>query len=303
MQCMENKIKGQRSQKSQMKLRILLRPSLTIVFGFIGAFIARNVTPPEVFAITGNYFLLVAILAFGVLGFILPELLELAGRAGIAVLARQIVSRLPRRRKNIGKKLAKYQNPLICDTSALIDGRIGEIVKTGFVFGTFLVIPSVISELHRLADSADELKRGRGRRGLDILEVLKRDKTVKLEVLKTEPKERAVDDKLIKAAKQVGGKIVTVDYNLNKVAKVKGILALNINELANAVKTAVLPGERLKIQIKSVGREEDQGVGYLDDGTMVVVEQGAKLKGRSVDVEVLRVLQTAAGKMIFGKVC
>jgi len=284
-----------------MKLRILLRPSLTIVFGFLGAFIARNVTPPEIFAITGNYFLLVAIFAFGILGFILPELFELAGRAGIAALAKQIVSYLPGRRKVSGKNTTKYVNPMIIDTSALIDGRIADVLKTGFIYGTFLVIPSVVSELHRLADSSDELKRGRGRRGLDILGALQKEKSVRVEILKTEPKDAKVDDKLIKAAKQVRGKIVTVDFNLNKVAKVKGVRTLNINELANAVKTAVLPGERLKIQIKSVGREKDQGVGYLDDGTMVVVEEGAKLKGRSVDIEVLRVLQTAAGKMIFGK--
>jgi uncharacterized protein YacL len=259
------------------------------------------VTPPEIFAITGNYFLLVAIFAFGILGFILPELLELIGQAGVAALAGQIVSYLPGRRKSISKNHSKYPNPMVIDTSALIDGRIAEVVGTGFIWGTFLVIPSVISELHRLSDSTDELKRGRGRRGLDILGALQKEKSVRVEVLKTEPKEKTVDDKLVILAKQVGGKIVTVDYNLNKVAKVKGVKTLNINELANAVKTAVLPGERLKIQIKSVGREKNQGVGYLADGTMVVIEDGARLKGRNVDVEVLRVLQTAAGKMIFGK--
>ena len=289
-----------------MKFKILLRPALTVVFGFIGALVARSGTPPVILTATGDYFLIVAVLAFAILGFILPDILELAGRAGIAALARQIAEFLPRggtrftfRRRN--KKVIRYQNPLIVDTSALVDGRLSDIVKTGFIFGTFLILPSVIDELHRLADNADELKRAKGRRGLDSLEALQKDKNIKVEVLSGEPKEKSVDDKLVKLARQIRAKIITVDFNLNKVAKIKGLSVLNLNELTNAVKTAVLPSEQLRIQINAVGKEKDQGVGYLSDGTMVVVEDAAKLKGKTVDIEVLRVLQTIAGKMIFAR--
>jgi len=290
-----------------MNLKILLRPSLTIVLGFIGAFVAKSSTPSVIFEATGEYFLIVAALAFGTLGFILPDILELAGKAGIAVLAKQIVGYLPTtarvgfafKRKN--KSNSGYQNPLVVDTSSLIDGRIVEIAKTGFVFGDFIVIPSVITELHGLADSANELKRARGRRGLDNLRVLQAEKKVKVEVLTVEPRDKTVDDRLVQMAKDIRGKIVTVDFNLNKVAKIRGVPVLNVNELTNAVKTVVLPSETLKIKISAVGREKDQGVGYLDDGTMIVVEGGAKLEGETVDVLVQRVLQTAAGKMIFGK--
>jgi len=290
-----------------MRYKFLIRPSLTVIFGFLGAFVARGGTPPEIFAITGSYFLIIATLAFGIFGFILPDIVELAGKAGIAALARQIAKYLPRphsvrrfsfRRK---KKNPVYQNPLIIDTSALIDGRLKDVVKTGFVYGTFLVIPSIITELHSLADSHDNLKRSKGRRGLEALEALQKEKLVKVELLSQEPQEKAVDIKLIKLAKNIKGKIVTVDYNLNKVAKVKGVFSLNINELANALKTAVLPNDRLKVHIKNIGKERNQGVGYLEDGTMVVVEDGAGQKGQTVEVTVHRVLQTAAGKMIFAK--
>ena len=294
-----------------MKLKIFLRPALTIVFGFFGAFIARSGTPPAIFAVTGEYFVFVAFIAFAILGFILPDIIELAGKAGIAVLAKQISEKLPtsptsrlsvpkitlrRNRKN-----ATYDNPLILDTSALIDGRIAEAGKTGFLYGTFLVIPSVISELQRLADSADDGKRARGRHGLDTLTELQKHKKLKVVVLSSEPKDDKVDDRLISQAKKVGGKLVTVDFNLNKVGKVKGVEILNINELTNAVKTPVLPGEMLSIRVTSLGKEKGQGLGYLGDGTMVVVEGGSNLKGEKVKVKVHRVLQTAAGQMIFGK--
>lgn len=296
-----------------MNLKIFLRPALTIVFGFIGAFIARSGTPPEIFAVTGDYFLLVAFVAFAALGFILPDIVELAGKAGIAALAKQIAERVPTPKTsgiNVprfpfpkrGKKVSKNINPLVVDTSSLIDARIAEVIRIGFLFGTLIVIPSVISELQRLADSADGNKRIRGRRGLDCLRAIQREKQIKVVVLASEPSETTVDDKLVKLAKKLKGKLITVDFNLGKVAKVKSIEILNINELANAVKTAVLPNARLSIQITAIGKEKNQGVGYLADGTMVVVEEGAKLKGKKVEVNVHKVLQTAAGKMIFGRI-
>ena len=289
-----------------MNTKLLLRPVLAIVLGFIGALIARNVTANTIFSEDPKYLLLVVAAAFGTLGFILSDILELAGKAGVAALARQIVGYLPSKtyspfRFRRTKSSEKYPNPLILDTSAIIDGRLLEIVRTGFVSGTLIVTPAVISELQKLADSADDQKRIRGRRGLDILEEIKKVKSTKLEVLSNDVEAKSVDDMLVKLALTLKGKIVTVDYNLNKVAKVRGLSILNVNELANAVKTVVLPSERLSIQITSSGKEKDQGVGYLSDGTMVVVEGGEKYKGREVQVKVHRVLQTAAGKMIFAR--
>lgn len=292
-----------------MKLKTLLRPSLAIVFAFIGVFIARS-SAPEILAVTGNWLLLAVALAFGILGFILPEVLEFAGRAGIAALARQIVSYLPTpsvsiptfpfRAKSRGRR-DKGANPLICDTSVLIDGRIVDIAASGFIFGTLIVAPAVIGELHTLADLGDNLKRGRGRRGLDVLAKLQKEKNVKVEILAKDPSGTAVDEKLIKLAHDLQGRVLTVDWNLAKVASARKIRVANINELANAVKTAVLPGERFVVSVSNMGREKDQGVGYLADGTMVVVEGGAGLIGRDVEVSVQKVLQTAAGKMVFAR--
>lgn len=293
-----------------MKLKTLLRPSLAIVFAFIGAVVARSGTPPDIFAVTGEYFLIVAVLAFGTLGFMLPEIAELAGSAGIAALAHQIAKYLPDPRNMAdfpaglvggGKRSSKYVNPMVVDTSVLIDGRILDIAKSGFMFGTLIVLPAVISELHTLSDSSDDLKRARGRRGLDVLNSLKKISSIKTQIVKADPKVDSTDGKLVKAALNVHGKLVTVDFNLNKVATARGIAVANLNDLVSAVKTAVLPHERLSIRISSIGKEKNQGVGYLEDGTMVVVEDGAKLKGKTVEVEVLRLIQTAAGKMIFGK--
>lgn len=294
-----------------MKFRLLLRPALTIVFGFFGAFIARWGTPSQILAVTGEYFVFVAFVAFAVLGFILPDIIELAGKASITVLAKQISERIPNpsasrlsvprislRRRH---KAIFYENPMVLDTSALIDGRIGDVVKTGFLYGTFLVIPSVISELQALADSADDGRRARGRHGLDTLRGLQKIRKLKLIVLQREPKDANVDDKLVSIAKKVKGKLVTVDFNLNKVGRIKGVDILNVNELTNAVKTAVLPSEILSIKVSALGKEKDQGVGYLDDGTMVVIEGGASSKGKKINVSVHRVFQTAAGQMIFAR--
>ena len=292
--------------------KVFLRPALAIIFGFIGLVVARSGTPPEIFDIVGDYFLIVAFLAFTTFGFILPDIVVLAGNAGITALAKQIseyISRPSSRPINVprwsfrrGRKPPKYVNPIIVDTSALIDGRIVELSKSGFVFGTYLVIPSVIGELHRLADSADDNKRVRGRRGLDSLAAIQKAKKIKVEILGSEPRDKDVDYKLIALAKKQKGKIMTVDFNLNKVASVRGVDVLNLNELASSLKTQVLPRDVFKIKVSSVGREKGQGVGYLEDGTMVVIEDAASLQGKSVEVMVERVLATAAGNMIFTKV-
>lgn len=289
-----------------MKFKVLLRPALTIVFGFLGTWIAKSSVSP-VFVATSSYFIIIAFLAFGVLGFILPDIIEKAGEAGINVLAGQLANMIlkapnaARSSFKRRKKPQKYINPLVVDTSALIDGRLVDVARSGFMFGTLLVIPSVVGELHRLADSADEEKRIRGRRGLDSLAEIQKIKHLKVEILASEPDDAEVDSKLLTEAKKIKGKVITVDFNLNKVAKVKKITVLNVNELAGAIKTVATPNEKMEVKITALGREKGQGVGYLDDGTMIVVEDGAKLKGKTVSVQVSRVFQTAAGKMIFAK--
>ncbi|MGD9697408.1 MAG: PIN/TRAM domain-containing protein [Thermoleophilia bacterium] len=190
----------------------------------------------------------------------------------------------------------------LIDTSAIIDGRIVEVMRTKFLSGAVVVPEFVLEELQRVADSADSLKRARGRRGLEIVEELKSTANGGFSVRRGDyPEIEGVDAKLVRLAQDLGGSIVTTDYNLNKVARIQGIEVLNVNELANALKPAVLPGEPLTVRIVREGREYDQGVGYLQDGTMIVVEGGRSAVGREVTAEVTSVLQSPSGKMIFTK--
>ena len=199
--------------------------------------------------------------------------------------------------KSIAKSSAK-----VLDTSAIIDGRIFDLCKTGFIEGT-LVIPSfVLDELRHISDSSDSLKRNRGRRGLDILNKIQKELEIETEIWEGDFKEIAeVDSKLLKLAQKLGGKVITNDFNLNKVAEFQGVPVLNINDLANAIKPVVLPGEEMKIVVIKDGKESAQGIGYLDDGTMIVVEGGRKFIGEEIFVIVTSVLQTSAGRMIFAK--
>ena len=188
----------------------------------------------------------------------------------------------------------------ILDTSVIIDGRIADICETGFVEGTLVAPQFVLRELQQVADSTDSLKRNRGRRGLDILQKVQKMGNVHVQIVETDfPEIREVDLKLIELARKMSGKIVTNDFNLNKVAQLRGVQVLNINELANSLKPVVLPGEVMRVFILKEGKEPGQGVGYLDDGTMVVVDQGRKALGKTIEVSVSSVLQTTAGKMIF----
>ena len=196
----------------------------------------------------------------------------------------------------------KPEHAKILDTSVIIDGRIADICETGFVDGVLLVPQFILGELQQIADSSDSLKRNRGRRGLDILQRIQRMSKVKVEIQDLDfPHVREVDRKLIEFAKAVGGKVLTNDYNLNKVAELHGVGVLNINELANAVKPVMLPGEQMHVHVLREGKELGQGVAYLDDGTMVVVDHGRRYLGQSVDVIVTSVLQTTAGRMIFSR--
>jgi uncharacterized protein YacL len=190
----------------------------------------------------------------------------------------------------------------ILDTSVIIDGRVADICETGFIDGTLVIPQFVLRELQLVADSSDSMKRNRGRRGLDILQKIQ--KTAGLDVVVSDidfPEVREVDLKLIELARTLPGKIVTNDFNLNKVAQLRGVEVLNVNELANSLKPVVLPGEIMKVFILKEGKEYNQGVAYLDDGTMVVVDNARKMISKTIDVVVTSVLQTTAGKMIFGR--
>ena len=189
---------------------------------------------------------------------------------------------------------------VLLDTSVIIDGRIADVSQTGFIEGTLLVPRFVLNELQHIADSADTLRRNRGRRGLDILNKLQKHPNVPFEITDMDVEgAREVDAKLVRLAKRLNCPVVTNDYNLNRVAELQGVKVLNINELANAVKAVVLPGETMKVRIIQEGKELGQGVGYLDDGTMVVIENGRRFMNHTMEVTVTRVLQTVAGRMIF----
>ena len=191
----------------------------------------------------------------------------------------------------------------LLDTSVIIDGRIADVIEAGFLEGTFIVAQFILQELQYIADSPDPMRRSKGRRGLDVLHRIQKMSDIKVRIVEEDfPKIKEVDAKLISLARLLSGKIITNDFNLNKVAQLQGVTVLNINELANVLKPVVLPGEAMGLFIVKEGKEHNQGVAYLDDGTMVVIENARKLIGKNVDVVVTSVLQTTAGRMIFAKI-
>ena len=245
----------------------------------------------------------------GILGTVLPFIATLIfGYLGITVMTvrqQDIVGlfsgRLPFKEMELRRDSAGNP-PVLLDTSVIIDGRIADISRTGFISGTMLIPRFVLNELQHIADSSDMLRRNRGRRGLDMLNKLQKESVVPIRIHDIDVEEaQEVDDKLVMLAKELRCPIVTNDFNLNRVAELQGITVLNINELANAVKTILLPGESMKIRIIQEGKELGQGVGYLDDGTMVVVENGRRYISSTIEVVVTKVLQTAAGRMIFAR--
>lgn len=190
----------------------------------------------------------------------------------------------------------------VIDTSAIIDGRVMDICETKFLSGTIIVPRFVLNELHHLADSPDALKRARGRRGLDVLARLQENKEIPLRILdKDIPDILEVDGKVVRLARDMGAKVLTTDFNLNKIAALEGVACLNVNDLSTALKAVVLPGEAMALYVMKEGKEREQGIGYLDDGTMVVVEEGRRFIGKRIEVGVTSILQTSAGRMIFGK--
>lgn len=200
-------------------------------------------------------------------------------------------------------KPAEVKSParlILVDTSVLIDGRILDIAKAGFTPGNLLVPRFILGELQSVADSEDSIKRARGRRGLDVLHELQKESDVNIVIINDDRVDiKEVDAKLVALSKTLSADLLTTDYNLNRVAQIEGVKVLNVNELSNAIKPVVLPGEKLKVKVVQAGKEKNQGVGYLPDGTMIVVENGDKMLGDEVTAEVTRIFQTAAGKMIF----
>lgn len=200
------------------------------------------------------------------------------------------------------KKEAVWEEPKILDTNVLIDGRIADLIELGFIKGTILIPRFVLREIQYIADSPDPLRRAKGRRALDIMQKIKRMPMINFEILEEDiPEIKEVDIKLVELCRIIKGTIISNDLNLVKIAQLRGVSVLNINELAQAMRPPVLPGEALKLFIAKEGKEPDQGVAYLDDGTMVVVEEGKQYIGKTIDVVIHSVLQTASGRMIFGK--
>ncbi|MGE5726451.1 MAG: PIN/TRAM domain-containing protein [Acidobacteriota bacterium] len=273
-----------------MSLKRLIGAAIGSILGIIGAFLFALVIRDAVPAgHTQSFLQLIVILLMSYIGLIVGankgEVLNLAAMGGVFG----------------GESKAKRSYKLL-DTSVIIDGRIADIAETGFLDGTLVIPQFVLRELQLVADSADSLKRNRGRRGLDILQRIQKIATLQVQIVEDDfPGIREVDMKLIELAKELEAKIITNDFNLNKVAQLQGVEVLNINELANSLKPIVLPGEVMKVFILKEGKEYNQGVAYLDDGTMVVVDNARKMIGKTIDIAVTSVLQTTAGKMIFGK--
>jgi uncharacterized protein YacL len=281
---------------------LLKLPIVDVMFGamglIIGLIVAFLLFPPIgniPIPVVGDLLPLVVSGLLGYLGF------QVGFRKRDEIMTVFSIGRKDKTKKENGGIAANVEHKIL-DTSVIIDGRIADICRTGFIEGA-LVIPSfVLEELQHIADSSDVLKRNRGRRGLDILNKIQKELKVKVQIYEGDFEDVSeVDSKLIKLAKVLNGKVVTNDFNLNKVCELQGVPVLNINDLANAVKPVVLPGEELTVQVIKDGKEHGQGVAYLDDGTMIVVEGGRDYIGHDVDVLVTSVLQTSAGRMIFAK--
>ncbi|MBE6074358.1 MAG: PIN/TRAM domain-containing protein [Selenomonas ruminantium] len=290
-------------------------PIHDVIAGVVGLFLGLIIANLLGFAfskipVVGEYIPVIFSIVFGYLGITLTirKRKDLTGVFDFIQKITKAVSRAPEQAAAAkGKQSAaaaevKSQQYKLLDTSVIIDGRIADICDTGFIEGTLLIPVFVLEELQHIADSSDALKRTRGRRGLDILQRIRQETHCKVEVTNVDFDDiTEVDSKLVRLGQQVGGKIITNDFNLNKVAQLRGVEVLNINALANAVKPVVIPGEAMKVTVVKSGKEQGQGVAYLDDGTMIVIEGGQRFMNETIAVEVTSALQTAAGRMIFAK--
>lgn len=299
-----------------MRIKIVLRLILALAFAVVAAIFSQLIPP---FGGESSFFLIRALLTLAVAlvgyalfpGMVRPVRVITMTTVNFFVhrVSSEVMSQLvkiPRLYQPASSPIPQVgavslTRPLILDTSAIIDGRVLDIGKTGFISGLILLPKFVLTELQQVADSADGLKRQRGRRGFEIVSDLKKLKNLRIEIWDKDQSGRAVDDKLLNLAKSLNGKIITCDYNLNRVASVSGIGVLNINDLANSLKQISLPGETLELKIAHLGKDASQGVGYLPDGTMVVVAEGAENLGKTLKVEVTKNIQIPAGRMIFAK--
>lgn len=279
----------------------LLRiPVVDLVFGVIGlviGLIIATLASASFRSIPGVNVVAPIIFAglFGYLGFVISN----KKREEIGTL---VSTNREGRERAARKEAPLHHESKILDTSVIIDGRIADICKTGFIEGKLVIPQFVLEELQHIADSADSLKRNRGRRGLDVLNKIRKELDIPVEIYEGDFEDiQEVDSKLVKLAKTLDAKVITNDYNLNKVCELQGVPVLNINDLSNAVKPVVLPGEEMMVQVIKDGKEHNQGIAYLDDGTMIVVEGGKEFLNQTIDVLVTSVLQTSAGRMIFVK--
>lgn len=285
-------IRAIRSSMAQLSVRTMLAAMIGLIVGLI---IAALVSFP-ISLLPAPFGQILPFVAALVLGYLGVTVFSMRQNDIFNVLGNRFTFRMD------DSEGGSMGGSVLLDTSVIIDGRIADIAHTGFIFGSMLVPSFVLNELQHIADSADGLRRQRGRRGLDILNRLQKDPNISFRITDLDVEGvRAVDDKLVILARQLRAPIITNDYNLNRVAELQGVTVLNINELANAVKTIFLPGETMEVTVIQEGKEEGQGVGYLDDGTMVVVEGGKNEIDNVIPVTVTKVLQTTAGRMIFAR--
>jgi len=304
------------------KFRFWSTVIFAIIFGVLGVLGAGILPLPSPFSINQSktiYALigvLLALMAVGkVSGWVVAKttilITNLIGRLAIEIINQvyklaakgwSLTPALERILSEVGGTEEKhFQGGIIVDTSSIIDGRMLEVAKTGFLSGPILIPNFVLSELQQVADSADGLKRARGRRGFEIINHLKKIPGIKLQVLEEEVAGKNVDDKLIRLGKKLHSRVLTCDFNLNRVATLSGVKVLNLNDLTNALKTLPVPGEKLNIQVIQEGKDKKQGVGYLTDGTMVVVQNAASLIGQEIEVEVNKIIQGPSGRILFGR--
>lgn len=288
--------KGIESDLQGVPTNDILSGTFGLIVGLIIAFLVSQIYATIQFLYVGTILTVVTYVILGYLGVIIAT--KRFKDVSAALLSARKTGPLSKKAKQM------EATPKIFDTSVIIDGRIADIMKTGFIEGTIVIPEFVLLELQHISDSSDALKRNRGRRGLDILNKIQEDYGIEIyntTAEKTLEEIPEVDIKLLKLAQIMNGKVVTNDFNLNKVAGIKGVEVLNINELANTLKPVVLPGEDMKLFLVKEGKENNQAVAYLDDGTMIVVEEGRRYIGQTISVTVTSVLQTSAGRMIFAK--
>ncbi len=287
-----------RKQLSKVSAQSLLFGLIGLIFGLVAAALLAyplSLLPPPL----GSILPFIAVMLFSYLGIALFVARQKDIHTVVNSFSRSGKTAANEKTQNGG---LKYGQRILVDTSAIIDGRIADIARTGFLPGRLLIPRFVLDELQYVSDSADNLRRQRGRRGMEVLSDLQKDERIHVTISDIDVEGvREVDSRLVVLARQLSCPILTNDYNLNRVAELHGVSVLNINELATAVKAILLPGETLQMKIIQEGKEYGQGVGYMEDGTMVVVENGQKHIGKTITISVTKVLQTAAGRMIFAK--